>query len=183
MSQRIPGLTDATQTGPQKAARETVKKLWGGHLNITDTMAHNPAILEAFLNFWSAIDVSGLSFEDREVICMDMAVQNGCHYCVPAHLHMVQERGVDADMIARITQGELMQDDTRAARLQRLTRRLVETGGKLEDAEVMQARNDGFDNTQLVAIVAEIAHCHFTNSLNRLADTQPDAHFPAHPEG
>ncbi|MBE1285730.1 MAG: hypothetical protein GJ676_20630 [Rhodobacteraceae bacterium] len=123
-------------------------------------MAHNPTVLEGFLAFWIALDKCGLSAEDREVICMDMAVQNGCHYCVPAHLNMSQTRGVDMEIITSIAKGELLEGDTRPAKLQRLTRRLVAEGG------------------QLVAILAEIAHCHFTNSFNRLAQTEPDAHFP-----
>ncbi len=172
--QRIPPVTNASETAPQKTARDKVRAVWGQSLNITDTMAHNPAVLEGFLTFWSALDQSGLSHEDREVICMDMAVQNGCQYCVPAHLKMSTARKLDMAMITRIAQGELLTDDSRAARLQRLTRRLVETGGKLEDAELAQAGADGFDNGQLVAIIAEIAHCHFTNSFNRLANTLPD---------
>ncbi|WP_133057677.1 hypothetical protein [Falsiruegeria litorea] len=100
---------------------------------------------------------------------------------MPAHLGMAQAREVDMAMIERIARGGLLEDDSRAAKLQRLTRRLVETGGALPDVELAQARDDGFDNAQLVAIVAEIAHCHFTNSFNRLARTEPDAHFPAWP--
>ena len=92
MSPRIPQLTDETQTEAQKEGRDNVRALWGQGLNITDTIAHNPEVLKGFLTFWNAIDASGLSAEDREVICIDMAIQNGCHYCVPAHLHMAQER-------------------------------------------------------------------------------------------
>lgn len=176
---RIPPVTD--ETPDQQAARAKVRKAWGRDLNITDAMAHNPAVLEGFLAFWTALDRCGLSHEDREVICMDMAVQNGCHYCVPAHLNMSENRGVDMAMISRIARGELLEGDSRAAKLQRLTRRLVATGGALPDAELAQAHADGFDNGQLVAIVAEIAHCHFTNSFNRLAQTEPDAHFPPAP--
>ena len=47
------------------------------------------------------------------------------------------------EMLTRITKGELMQDDSRAARLQRLVRRLVEIGGQLDDAELTAARKDG----------------------------------------
>jgi len=122
-----------------------------------------------------------LSVEDREVICMDMAVQNGCHYCVPAHLGMAQSRGVDMTLIRAIARGDLLKGDSRAAKLQRLTRRLVATGGALTDAELAQAHTDGFDHVQLVAILAEIAHCHFTNSFNRLARTELDSQFPSWP--
>ncbi|WP_052261636.1 carboxymuconolactone decarboxylase family protein [Leisingera sp. ANG-M1] len=179
--QRIPPVAKDAETPEQAAAQARVAKMWGRRLNISDAMAHNPAVLEGFLSFWAALDNCGLSAEDREVICMDMAVQNGCHYCVPAHLGMAQARGVDMEMISRVAKGELLEGGSRPAKLQRLTRRLVETGGQLSDAELAQARADGFDHSQLVAIVAEIAHCHFTNSFNRLAQTEPDAHFPPAP--
>ena len=180
--QRIPAVVKDAETPDQAAAQARVAKMWGRRLNISDAMAHNPAVLEGFLSFWAALDNCGLSAEDREVICMDMAVQNGCHYCVPAHLGMAEARGIDMDMIRRIARGDLLEGDSRPAQLQHLTRRLVETGGRLSDAELAQAHADGFDDGQLVAIVAEIAHCHFTNSFNRLAGTEPDTHFPDWPE-
>ncbi len=180
--QRIPRLTDNTATPDQQVALDAVRQQWGQALNITDTMAHNPEVLKGFMAFHAALVRSGLSAEDREVICMDMAVQNGCHYCVPAHIAASQAQKVDMDMIMRIAKGELLAGETRAAKLQRLTRKLAETGGKLSDAELAQARADGFDDAQLVAIVAEIAHCHFTNSFNRLADTEPDPHYPRVPD-
>lgn len=180
--QRIDRITDDTATPEQSEARAFVRKRWGQTINITDTMAHNPEVLKGFIGFYDALDRSGLSAEDREVICMDMAVRNGCHYCVPAHLTEAQARGVDMDLVTRIACGELLSGESRPARLQRLTRRLVETGGKLSYAELSDARANGFDDAQLVAILAEIAHCHFTNSFNRLAGTEPDAHYPKAPD-
>lgn len=181
MTQRIPPVSAETQTPAQKSARTKVRSTWGRDLNISDAMAHNPKVLEGFLAFWTALDKCGLSHEDREVICMEMAVRNGCHYCVPAHLNMSEARSVDMDMIRQIAAGETLTGDSRAAKLQHLTRNLVITGGQLSDEQLAQAHADGFDNAQLVAIVAEIAHCHFTNSFNRLAQTEPDAHFPPVP--
>ena len=179
--QRIDRITDATATAEQADARRFVRKTWGQTINITDTMAHNPHVLKGFVGFYTALDQSGLSAEDREVICMDMAVRNGCYYCVPAHLAEAKTRGVDMELILPIARGQLLTGDSRPARLQRLTRRLVETGGKLSDAELSEARANGFDDGQLIAILAEIAHCHFTNSFNRLASTEPDAHYPQAP--
>ena len=179
--QRIQPIVCNNATEDQKKALMEVRRQWGSKLNITDTMANNPAIVKGFLAFWAAVDESGLSYEDREVICMDMAVQNGCHYCVPAHLQAAEQRGVDMEMIGVIAHGKILDGNSRAALLQRLTRRLVERGGKLDDSEIEQARSDGFDDGQLIAIVAEIAHCHFTNSFNRLVNTESDAHFPSIP--
>ncbi|WP_170428043.1 carboxymuconolactone decarboxylase family protein [Ruegeria arenilitoris] len=181
MAQRIPPVSPDTQTPAQKSALNKVRAAWGRDLNISDAMVHSPEVLEGFLAFWTALDKCGLSHEDREVICMEMAVRNGCHYCVPAHLNMAEARGIDMEMIGKIASGQTLGGNSRAARLQQLTRNLVESGGNLTDEQLAQAHSDGFDNAQLVAIVAEIAHCHFTNSFNRLAQTEPDAHFPPAP--
>ncbi|SLN65302.1 hypothetical protein TRL7639_03682 [Falsiruegeria litorea R37] len=78
MTQRIPSVD--TDSPEQAAVQRRVAKVWGGKLNISDAMAHNPAVLDGVLSLWAALDQSGLSAEDREVICVDMAVQNGCHY-------------------------------------------------------------------------------------------------------
>lgn len=179
--QRIPSVKRETGSPREVKALDHAKRTWGRELNITDVMAQNPNVLDGFLSFWAALDKSGLSHEDREVICMDMAAQNGCHYCIPAHLSASNARGVDMEMVTTIARGELLTSDDRAAKLQRLTRLLVETGGKLSDAELEQARGDGFGNMQLIAIIAEIAHCHFTNSFNRLVNTTADAHYPNWP--
>jgi uncharacterized peroxidase-related enzyme len=179
--QRIPRIDDDTATTEQEEARAHVRQKWGQTLHITETMAHNPNVLKAFVDFYNALAQGVLSAEDREVICTDMAVQNGCHYCVPAHLSEAEALGLDMDMIGQIADGELLQGNNRPALLQRLTRRLVATGGKLSDAELETAHADGFDDAQLIAILAEIAHCHFTNSFNRLANTEPDPHYPPHP--
>ena len=179
--QRIPVLKQNKATQEQQEALQNVRRLWGRDLNISSTMAHNPCVLRGFLSFWSALDESGLSHEDREVICTEMAVLNECHYCIPAHLNISQARRVDLEMIRKIARGESLTGNSRAAKLQALTRKLVETGGKLSDEDLSKARADNFDYAQLVAILAEIAHCHFTNSFNRLVNTTPDAHFPPHP--
>ncbi|MDT8342982.1 MAG: carboxymuconolactone decarboxylase family protein [Thermohalobaculum sp.] len=180
MTQRIPALKDADLSPDQRAALDQMRDVWGAPWNIGRTMANNPQIVRGFLGFWQAIDQSGLQPMDREVICFEMAAANGCHYCIPAHRAVAKSRGLDLGPLERIAAGEELAGDSRPAILQRLVRRLVATKGKLDDAELAAAR-ETFSNAELIAIVAEIAHCVFTNSLNRLADTEIDAFLPRAP--
>jgi len=181
MSQRIPALRDDELSDEQRSAMDQMRGVWGTPWNIGRTMANNPQIVRGFLGFWQAIDGSGLQPMDREVICFEMAAANGCHYCIPAHRAVAKSRGLDLAPLERIAAGEELAGDGRPAILQRLVRRLVATKGLLDDAELEAARAT-FSNAELIAIVAEIAHCVFTNSLNRLAATEIDPFLPREPQ-
>jgi AhpD family alkylhydroperoxidase len=105
---------------------------------------------------------------------MEMARANGCHYCVPAHRYASRQAGVDAGMIERVAQGEALEGNGRKAVIQRLVRRLVATKGKLPDKDYAAFLDDGVTPPEMIAVVAEIAHCTLTNFFNRLADTDLD---------
>jgi uncharacterized peroxidase-related enzyme len=141
--------------------------------NIALVMANAPVVLEIMSHLWARLDQVSLSPVDREIIDLEMAVQNGCHYCVPAHRHLARERGVAPVVIEQLSSGQTP-SDPRAAVMQRLTRRLIETKGKLSDSEFRQFQQDGVTPQQMIEVIAEIAHCTMTNFMNRLANTDLD---------
>ena len=147
---------------------------WGRPWNISRGLANNPAILDVFIALQAGLEKGGLSPEDREVICMEMAYSNGCHYCVPAHRQVARNLKVDHEMIERVARGETLEGSARPAVIQRLARRLVATKGKLTDEEFHAFLDRGVTVPQMIAAVAEIAHCTLTNYFNRLADTDLD---------
>ena len=85
-------------------------------------------------------------------------------------------------LLERIAAGDELEGDARPAVLQRLVRRMVDLKGGLDDAEFAAARAR-FSEAELIAIVADIAHCMFTNTFNRLARTEIDPHLPTEPAG
>jgi len=180
---RIPPVTEDTQDPQKLAALKTVSDAWGSSWNVTSTIAINPKIIEGFLALWEAIEASGLSKTDREVICMEMARSNGCHYCIPAHRHVAQQSGIDTDMIERIASGQLLEGDGREATIQRLANRLQETRGKLSDEEFAEFQDRGISVPEMIAVIAEIAHCTITNFTNRLAQTELDPFLEPYRDG
>ncbi|MEM7223947.1 MAG: carboxymuconolactone decarboxylase family protein [Pseudomonadota bacterium] len=146
-------------------------------------MANNPAVLEIFLAIGKLMPQSGLSPMDREVICMEMARRNGCHYCVPAHRYVARQEEVDLQLIEQIAQGATLEGDDRPALIQRLTRRLVESTGKLDDEEFAAFQAHGVSQSDMIAVIGEIAHCTLTNSFNRLAETELDSFLEPYRQG
>jgi len=180
--QRIPALDPNALTDDQSGALAVISGIWGEPENIGLTMLNNPEVARGFMGFWQAIQHSGLSRMDHEVICFEMAAQNGCHYCIPAHRFSAKRHGLDLTLLERIAAGDELEGEARPAVIQRLVRHLVDLRGGLDDAEFAAARAQ-FSNAELTAIVADIAHCMFTNIFNRLARTEIDPHLPTEPEG
>ncbi|NJO34888.1 MAG: carboxymuconolactone decarboxylase family protein [Rhodospirillales bacterium] len=147
--------------------------------NVTRTLANAPSALQMMDGVWDALARSSLSSGDRELIAMEMAVMNGCHYCVPAHrytaLHEARLGAADIHQLTQVSRGETLPEGMRLAVMQRLVRRLVDTKGGLSDAEFSAFRSQGVTAQQMIETIAEIAHCTVTNFTNRLARTPLDS--------
>ena len=167
----------------KRAAVAQVQQDWGESWNATSTIANNPKIVGGFLALWNAVEESGLSATDREVISMEMARRNGCHYCIPAHRLTARQSGVDTEMVEKIARGELLEGDGREALVQRLTQRLHETRGDLTDAEFAEFQAGGITSAEMIAVIAEIGHCTIVNFTNRLARTELDPMLEPYRDG
>lgn len=180
----MPRIPPVSLNDPKAAAGlAKVTAVWGESWNITNGMAQNPAVLEGFMGLWDGQARSGLSPLDREVICMQMAVLNGCHYCVPAHRFTTAQQGLDKVLIERIATGETLDGASRPAVLQKLVLAIVKEKGELSDVEFENFIDAGLSLSEMVAVVGEIAHCVFTNYFNRLAKTELDPFLMPHRGG
>ena len=155
------------------------ERKWGKSWNIARTLANAPAVLAMMDSVWDCLDQSTLSAADRELIDMEMAVSNGCHYCVPAHRYVAQrEAKLDATerhILETVSRGEELPEGTRLAAMQRLVRLMIARRGGLTDDEFSEFQSLGFTPQQMIETIAEIAHCTMTNYANRLAKTPLDS--------
>lgn len=165
---------DERKVDPETAETlQKYKEMWDGDWNLTRVLANAPALLEAFGGFWAGLRRTSLSDVEREVVALEMAYLNDCHYCKPAHIMASREVGLPDVEIRRVLSGGMMKD-ARAALVQRATRRIVETKGKLSDEEFRSFQEQGLSPAEMLEIVGEIAHCTLTNFTNRLAQTELD---------
>lgn len=170
---RIKLLGDDEVDSRAGATLRRFRRSWGRDWNLLRVMAHSPALLDAFHGLWHGLQETSLTARDRELIDLYLAARNGCRYCIPAHIRGAREAGIDdADIRAII-------DDQppswpRGRVLRTLTGRLIETRGKLPDDEFERFKTDGVSEREMIEVIGEIAHCTFTNYLNRLAATDID---------
>lgn len=153
---------------------DAVDKQLGSVPNLFRLLAQSPAALEGFLGLNGALGRT-LNGRLRESVALAVAQSNGCDYCLSAHSYLGANLAkLDVAEIARNRAGA--SSDPRSDAALRFALRIVETRGRVSDAELAEIRNAGFSEAQLVEIVGLVAVNVFTNYLNNLAETDID--FP-----
>ncbi len=151
-----------------------VHKQLGSVPNLFRLIGLSPAALEGFLGLNGALAHS-LDARTRERIAIAVAQANGCDYCLSAHsyiaLNLVK---LGDDEIALARKGA--STDAKAEAALRFSRRVLETRGRVAEADLAAVRSAGYSEAQVVEIVAVIASNIFTNYLGNIAETEID--FP-----
>jgi len=157
-----------------KPLLDAVQKKLGMTPNMMRTMATSPAVLKGYLDFAGALFGASISARTQELIAIAVAETNGCDYCLSAHtaiggLYKIPVADLDA---AR----DIRNADPKTAAMLRFARNVVDTRGKVSDADVAALRNAGAGDAEIAEVVAIAALNVFTNLFNNVAGTDVD--FP-----
>ena len=174
---RIP--THATISAAPAAAQpllEAVKKQLGSVPNLFRLTATSPAALEGFLSFSGALGKGALNGATRERIALAVAQINGCGYCLAAHSYLGRH-------IAKLDDAEILANrhghsgDAKADAAVRFAVAIVRERGHVGADAVAAVKAAGYDDGQIIEIVAHVALNTLTNYVNEVAGTDVD--FPA----
>lgn len=175
---RINPIDPAKADDKAKEMLEGVQKKLGKKPNIFLTLAHSPAALQAYLGFSGAMATSSLPGKLREQLALAIGQANSCDYCLAAHTAIGTSLGLSQDDTLAARQGKATDANAQAAI--KFAQNVVEKRGNVADVDVASLRNVGFNDQQIVEIVAVIAINLFTNYFNHIAGTVVD--FPAAPK-
>lgn len=155
-----------------------VEKKLGKLPNIVATMANAPSVAKAYLGFSQNLAGGKLPARLREQIALVVGETNGCGYCVAAHTALGQGAGLtEAETCS--ARRATASDEREQAALE-FAREIVAQRGLVSDESVQAIRDSGYDDGEIVEIVANVALNLFTNYFNHVAGTEID--FPAVPE-
>jgi uncharacterized peroxidase-related enzyme len=171
---RIPPVDPSVTAGKVQALLDSLQKSLGAVPNLYRVVAQSPSALEGVLGLTGALARGRLGARLREQIALTVAEVNACDYCLSAHTAL--GRGLrlsDAELdLAR----QARASDARDEAALRFAARVLERRGRVDDAELAEVRRAGFDDGQIVEIVANTVLNVFTNYLNQVAGTEID--FP-----
>lgn len=173
--QRIPKLEE-TQASPETVELlDTVKRQMGGVPNILGTMARSPAALRGYLGLAGAVAGGRLSAKLREQIALAVAGSNNCDYCASVHTALGGSHGLAKDELHHNLHAR--SSDPKVQAVLGFVSKIVAARGHVADEDIAAVRREGFDDEQIVEIVANTALNIFTNYFNHVAGTEVD--FPA----
>ncbi len=157
---------------------DQVESTMGKVPNVIATMAHSPAVTQAYLAYNQALSGGSLDAKLREQLALAIAQTNDCNYCVSAHCALGSMAGLSSGEIDKARRADA--DDEAARALLIFARKLVKSSGKVASEDIAQMRNLGIEEGQIVEVVGHVAVNILTNYLNHVAGTEVD--FPEAPD-
>lgn len=172
---RIPLIDPAQATGTAKALLQQIHGAFGATPAMFRAVANSPAALQSMWGAFGALGSGVIPAKLGEQIAVAVADRNDCEYCLAAHTMLGRKAGASAAEMAAAQQGEAADPQTAAAL--RFALKLVNQRGQVGDADVQALREVGFNDEQIVEILAHVALNLFTNYVNVAFQVPVD--FPA----
>lgn len=171
---RIHVIDQHNANAEQKALLDAIQGQLGMVPNFLKVFANSPVALQAFLGLHGVANAGSLSPQTRERIALALAQQNTCEYCLSAHTAIGRKAGLTGDEIAAARAGS--SGDAKAAVAVKLARSLVEHKGDITTAELIEAREAGYSDADIVEIITHVGMNLLTNILGKAS--RVDIDFP-----
>ena len=172
----MPRVNTNTQLAPaaSQPLLAQVQKAFGATPNMFKAVANSPAALQSMWAAFGALGQGTVGAKLGEQIAVAIANRNRCEYCLAAHTVLGQNAGASAADMAAAQVGQSSDPKTAAALAFAL--KVVEQRAQVSDADVANLHEVGFQDEQVVEILAHVALNLFTNYVNVALDIPVD--FP-----
>ena len=168
-------LTPEQVPADSKTTLDMFTKNIGFTPNLMASFAQSPIAFNAWATLLGSLS-KALDVKTRDSIGLAVSEVNGCNYCLSIHsftaVHMAK---LPADDIILARKGHAS-DPKRDAAVQ-FARRVIQTRGQVEEADLAAVRDAGYTDANIMEIVALVAMYSLTNFFNNVFDPEKD--FPA----
>lgn len=171
---RIAIIDNSNANAEQQALLDAIQGQLGMVPNFLKVFANSPVALRAFLGLHGVAGAGTLAPQTRERIALALAQQNACEYCVSAHTAIGRKSGLTGDEISAARNGG--SEDAQAAVAVKFATSLMEKKGDVSAVELVQLRNAGFSDSDIVEIITHVGMNFLTNILGKASQVEID--FP-----
>ena len=157
-----------------KPILDNVDKMLGFVPNTQRLMSISPNVLSGWASLMGSL-AKTLDVRTRDGIALAVSEADGCDYCLAAHSFIAGNMAkVPADEIALNREGRSSDPKRQAAVA--FAKALIETHGKVSDAQFAAVKNAGWTDANVVEMIALTAQFLLTNFMNNAVQTPID--FP-----
>jgi len=171
---RISVIDHTNANEEQRELLEGIQSSLGMVPNFLKVFANSPTALRAFLGLHTVAGEGSLDPQTRERIALAVAQQNACQYCVSAHTAIGRKAGLNSAEIEANRAGS--SQDASAAVAVKFAQALVEHNGEVTTAELLEVRNAGYSESDIVEIITHVGMNILTNILGKAS--RIDIDFP-----
>ena len=171
---RINLVTKDQANAEQKALYDAIQSQLGMVPNFLKVFANSPSALRAFLGLHTIANEGSLDPQTRERIALGLAEQNACEYCVSAHTAIGRKAGLSSAEIEANRAGG--SEDAKAAVAVKFARSLAEHNGEVSTTELLEVREAGYSDAEIVEIITHVGMNVLTNILGKTSRVEID--FP-----
>jgi uncharacterized peroxidase-related enzyme len=171
---RIEALKPENVPADSKPTLDAFTKNIGFTPNMMATFATSPIAFNAWAALFSILS-KALDVKTRDSIGLAVSEVNGCNYCLTVHSYTAKHMAkLEADEIILARKGQAS-DPKRDAAV-RFAQRVIETRGKVSDADLAAVRDTGYTDANILEIIGLVAMYSLTNFVNNVSD--PERDFP-----
>jgi uncharacterized peroxidase-related enzyme len=171
---RVPLINAENTTPDRKTLLDQVHQAFGATPAMFQAVANSPAALKSMWGSFGALGKGVLGAKLGEKIAIAVANRNSCEYCLAAHTALGQGASVSAEDLAAAQLGE--SSDPKIAAALSFALKLVNNRGQVSEVDTQNLRHAGFNDEEIVEIIAHVALNLFTNYINIALDVPVD--FP-----
>ena len=155
----------------QKILDETQQRL-GFLSNGLRLLSLSPWVLQAYVDLQTTMS-HVLDAKTRETVALAVSTANGCNYCVATHCFITHANSqTTPDEISLNLEGK--SSDPKRAAAAAFAKRIIDTHGKVNDADLAAVRVAGYSDAQIVELTTLAGRYTLTNFLNNVADIEID---------
>ena len=158
----------------QKELLDAIQSQLGMVPNFLKVFANSPAALRAFLGLHGIASEGSLDAPTRERIALALAQQNACDYCVSAHTALGRKAGLNGAEMEANRAGT--SQDSKAAAAVKFAKALAEHNGQVTTAEILEIRNAGYSESDIVEIITHVGLNVLSNIIGKASQVEID--FP-----
>ncbi|MCA8063765.1 carboxymuconolactone decarboxylase family protein [Burkholderia sp. AU38729] len=161
-----------------KPVLQQLQQTFGIVPNIAAAMAASPVLINGFIGLFERVHASSLTEPQIQTLLLTNAVTNASEWPVAFHTALALKQGVTHADVDAIRHGALPGDPTLAA-LSATARKLIDTRGRLPEADRQAFLDAGFSAEQLLEVIAVVAASTITNYVGSVTQPALEAPFDA----
>lgn len=147
--------------------------------NIAAVMAGSPVLINGFIGVFQNVHAGSFTEEQIQVLLLTNAVTNGCAWAIAFHTALALDAGLELVDTEALRQGR-MPSDVRDAALSNLAKRLIQQRGHVEDADIQQFLDAGFEQQHVLEVIAVVAASTMTNYAGSIGNPPLEKMIEAH---